>query len=267
MSFAVTPALLDALGALAVCAGEAALRFYEGDSGVETKADGSPVTKADFASEAVILPGLARLAPGVPVVSEESADSAPATGDVFFLVDPLDGTKEFISRNGEFTVNIALIENGAPVLGVVQAPALGRLWIGAAGLGAWEIGADGARRALNTRPAPAALTAIGSRSHGGAESARWLERLNVENFVAAGSSLKFCLIAAGEADVYPRHGRTMEWDTAAGDAVLRAAGGIVTRFDGTALDYGKRDQSDDSDFANPHFVAFGDAALARKATA
>jgi sulfate adenylyltransferase subunit 2/3'(2'), 5'-bisphosphate nucleotidase len=267
MSFALTPALLDALGALAVCAGEATLRFYEGDSGVETKADGSPVTKADLASEAVILPGLARLAPGVPVVSEESADSAPATGDLFFLVDPLDGTKEFISRNGEFTVNIALIENGAPVLGVVQAPALGRLWIGAAGLGAWEIGADGARRALKTRPAPAALTAIGSRSHGGAETARWLERLNVENFVAAGSSLKFCLIAAGEADVYPRHGRTMEWDTAAGDAVLRAAGGIVTRFDGTALDYGKRDQAHDSDFANPHFVAFGDAALARKATA
>lgn len=258
--------LLEAIGAVAVEAGRATLRFYEGRCDVVTKADGSPVTQADLAAEAIILPALARLAPNVPVVSEESAAAAPATGARFFLVDPLDGTKEFISRNGEFTVNIALIEDGAPTLGAVYAPALGRLWLGGAELGAWAVAADGARAALATRPAPAAVIAVGSRSHGGVETAAWLERLSVERFAAAGSSLKFCLVAAGEADVYPRLGRTMEWDTAAGHAVLRGAGGLVTQLDGRPLLYGKRAQSDDIDFANPPFVAWGDERLARKVT-
>jgi 3'(2'),5'-bisphosphate nucleotidase len=259
-----TAALLTALGDLSRQAGRATMAFHDADQGVAIKADGSPVTKADLAAEAIILDGLARLAPGVAVVSEEGEHVPPPAGARFFLVDPLDGTKEFIARSGEFTVNIALIEDGAPVLGVVHAPALGRLWLGARGLGAIEVEADGARRPLHVRAAPARIVAIGSRSHGGARTAAWLERFAVERFVSAGSSLKFCLVAAGEADVYPRLGRTMEWDTAAGDAILRAAGGFVTGLDGAPLVYGKHGRPDDADFANPDFVAWGDAALLRR---
>lgn len=266
-SAAFRAGLLDGLIPLAREAGRATLAFYGAETGVSAKADGSPVTKADLASETTILPGLARLAPDIPVVSEEAASEGrtPATADRFFLVDPLDGTKEFISGNGEFTVNIALIENGAPTLGVVLAPALDRLWIGAAGLGAFRVAADGTRRAIATRPAPEKLVAVGSRSHGGAETAAWLERFAIERFVSAGSSLKLCLVAEGEADLYPRLGRTMEWDIAAGDAVLRAAGGRLTRLDGGPFLYGKRNQADDADFANPHFVAWGDPKLAASA--
>lgn len=265
MADPLSPALLDAVAALAVAAGAAILPFYEGACAVETKEDGSPVTQADLAAEAVILPGLARLAQGAPTVSEEQAAQAPATGRRFFLVDPLDGTREFLARNGEFTVNIALVEDGAPVLGVVHAPALGLTWLGARGLGAFAREAKGDGRRLSTRPAPAQVTAIASRSHGGAQTGEWLRRLDVARFVAAGSSLKFCRVAAGEADVYPRLGRTMEWDTAAGDAILRAAGGIVVGLDGRPLAYGKRGRADEADFANPAFVAFGDPALARRA--
>jgi 3'(2'),5'-bisphosphate nucleotidase len=256
--------LLDGAIPLARAAGRAALAFYGAQTGARAKADGSPVTQADLASEAEILPGLARLAPDIPVVSEEAASEGriPATAGRFFLVDPLDGTREFLARNGEFTVNIALIEDGAPTLGVVLAPALDRLWIGAAGLGAFRVGADGARVAIATRPAPDKLVAVGSRSHGGEETTRWLERFAIERFVCAGSSLKLCLVAEGEADIYPRLGRTMEWDIAAGDAVLRAAGGRVTRIDGAPFLYGKRGRAGDDDFANPHFVAWGDPRLA-----
>jgi 3'(2'),5'-bisphosphate nucleotidase len=182
----------------------------------------------------------------------------------FFLVDPLDGTREFLSRNGEFTVNIALIEEGRPTLGVVCAPALDRLFCGGEGLGAFLEDGGAPRRRIRVRPAPAAIIAVASRSHAGAETEAWLARLPVERCVSVGSSLKLCLVAAGEADVYPRFGRTMEWDIAAGDAVLRAAGGLVTCRDGAALAYGKCGQAQDADYANPHFVAWGDADCRRR---
>ena len=171
----------------------------------------------------------------------------------FWLVDPLDGTKEFLKRNGEFTVNIALIERGTPVLGVVLAPASGRLFAGAAGAGAFVEDESGRRMTIVCRRVPAAgLTVVSSRSHGDVEALNaYLAGRIVASHVTAGSSLKFCLVAGGEADLYPRFGRTMEWDTAAGHAILRAAGGRVTDLNGAELRYGK------PDFANPHFVAMG----------
>lgn len=262
-------ALLEALAATAIEAGAAAMRFYGVGAPVSVKSDGSPVTQADEAAEAVILDALSRIAPQIPVVAEECAARGlvPPTAARFFLVDPVDGTKEFVCGNGEFTVNIALVENGAPVAGVVYAPALGRLFAGAGAL-AWQApvvdGAPGAREPIGVRPAPERLTAVASARHGSEEARRWLEGLPVGRFVSRGSSLKFCLLACGEADLYPRFGRTMEWDTAAGDAVLRAAGGRVETLAGEPLRYGKRGQDTDCDFANPFFVAFGDPALARR---
>lgn len=262
-------ALLEALAAAAVEAGAAAMRFYGVGAPVSVKSDGSPVTQADEAAEAVILDALARIAPDVPVVAEEcvARGLVPPAAPRFFLVDPVDGTKEFVCGNGEFTVNIALVENGAPVAGIVHAPALGRLFAGA-GEAAWQTrvegGAQGAREAIRVRPAPERLTAVASARHGSEEARRWLEKLPVDRLVSRGSSLKFCLLASGEADLYPRFGRTMEWDTAAGDAVLRAAGGRVETLLGAPLLYGKRGQTADCDFANPFFLAFGDPALARR---
>ena len=252
------PHLIDALASTALAAGALVMRFYEAGAPAQTKSDGSPVTEADRAAEALILEALARIAPAVPVVAEEqvAAGLVPASADRFFLVDPVDGTREFVSRNGEFTVNIALVENGVPVAGVVLAPALGRLFAGA-GEDAWE--------ARVSDEGSLARTAVGSRSHGSASTQEYLDRFPVERFVSRGSSLKFCLLAAGEADIYPRLSRTMEWDTAAGDAVLRAAGGCVRTLDGASLRYDKRRQSADCDFANPHFVAFGDPAIAARA--
>ncbi len=256
--------LADELVALALSAGREIMAIYDGDQGAETKADGSPVTAADTAAEAVILAGLRRVASGVPVVAEEevAAGRVPEIGRRFFLVDPLDGTKEFISRNGEFTVNIALVEDGAPVMGVVYAPALGDLCIGTVGEGARtaRVAADGSCTwtDIRVRPAPVAgLDVVASRSHLTAETKAFIDRFVVRDMVAAGSSLKFCRVATGAADLYPRLARTMEWDTAAGDAVLRAAGGRVTTVDGAPLLYGKRNQATDTDFANPWFVAAG----------
>lgn len=256
------------LNPIALEAGADIMRLYNNGFTVETKKDASPVTEADRAAEAIILKGLAALAPDIPVVAEEEAAAGrlPDIGQRFFLVDPLDGTKEFISRNGEFTVNIALIENGEPVAGVVYAPALGRIFWGSENTGAFtgEIinGQIENTRPIRVRQAPAdGLRAIGSRSHGAAETQDWLKAYKVSDFVSAGSSLKFCLLATGEADIYPRLGRTMEWDTAAGHAVLNAAGGRMTRLDGTPFLYGKRNQPDEADFANPYFVAFGDPDL------
>jgi 3'(2'), 5'-bisphosphate nucleotidase len=246
--------LLELLLPVARAAGEAILEVYATNFEVRGKSDTSPVTAADERAEAIILAALAKLTPSIPVVSEEAAAAGrtPAVAESFWLVDPLDGTKEFISRNGEFTVNIALIENGCPTLGVVLAPALSRLFAGAEGVGAF-LEENSQRRPIACRAVPAAgLTVVASRSHGDAEALdRFLAGRKVASQTNAGSSLKLCLVAAGEADLYPRLGRTMEWDIAAGDAVLRAAGGVVNTLAGEPLVYGK------PDFANPHFAACG----------
>lgn len=230
------------------------------------KGDGSPVTEADHRAEAVILQALSVEAGGIPVVAEEevSAGRVPPASEKFFLVDPLDGTREFINRNGEFTVNIALIEKDKPVLGMIYAPALGQIFVAVNGA-AWRAdvthGLAGELRPIKARLAPKRLAAVGSRSNCTDETIDWLKRFDVEGFVSRGSSLKFCLVACGEADIYPRFGRTMEWDTAAGDAILRAAGGVTTTIDGIPITYGKRGRANEADFANPAFLAFGDPSL------
>ncbi|MDQ2961933.1 MAG: 3'(2'),5'-bisphosphate nucleotidase CysQ [Pseudomonadota bacterium] len=250
--------LLDRVIPIARAAGAIVMEVYATEFTVRGKGDASPVTEADHRAEALILPALARIMPGPQVVSEEAASAGriPLIAERFWLVDPLDGTREFIDRNGEFTVNIALVERGMPVLGVVLAPASGRLFAGAVGAGAFVEDESGRRNNITCRRAPAAgLTVVSSRSHGDVEALdAFLAGRVVASRVTAGSSLKFCLVACGEADLYPRFGRTMEWDTAAGHAVLRAAGGRVTDLNGAELRYGK------PDFANPHFVATGSVA-------
>jgi 3'(2'), 5'-bisphosphate nucleotidase len=248
--------LLPFVRTIAHEAGQVILRFYNGGIEVATKADGSPVTLADDAAEAVILPALHHLTPNIPVVSEEAAAAGhrpDISGGRFWLVDPLDGTKEFISRNGEFTVNIALIEQGVPVLGVVYAPATGDLYA-AAGPGTAIHWAEGRHdNPISVRPRPAdGLTVVASRSHGnGSTLDDFLAAYTVKDRVSCGSSLKFCTVASGKADLYPRFGPTSEWDTAAGHAVLIGAGGRVEQPDGSPLVYGK------ADILNPHFVAYG----------
>lgn len=249
--------LLEQLIVVARSAGDAIMAIYATDFAARDKSDDSPVTEADEQAEAVIFAALARLTPEIPVIAEEAAAAGrmPAVAGRFWLVDPLDGTREFISRNGEFTVNIALIEDRRPVLGVVLAPALGpkgRLFAGAQGLGAFV--EDGAgRRPIHCRNVPAeGLTVVASRSHGDAAALdAFLAGRKVASLASAGSSLKLCLIAAGEADLYPRLGRTMEWDIAAGHAVLASAGGRVATLDGKELLYSK------PGLDNPHFVASG----------
>ncbi|MFL6696432.1 MAG: 3'(2'),5'-bisphosphate nucleotidase CysQ [Vitreoscilla sp.] len=246
--------LLDALTPLIHEAGEVVMRIYATDFEVEVKGDDSPVTLADQCAEKVIFEGLKRIAPDIPVVGEEAASAGdiPDVSDRFWLVDPIDGTKEFVNRNGEFTVNIALIEHGVPVIGLVLAPALGRLYAGAAGLGAW-VEDRHARQPIAVREVPVdGLTVVGSRHHGDdAAVSAFLAGQSIVAQRTVGSSLKLCLLAEGLADVYPRFGRTMEWDTAAGDAVLRAAGGSVCTLDGAPLAYGK------PGFENPDFAAWG----------
>ena len=237
------------------------MRIYAGDLGVRDKADKSPVTDADHAAEAIIVAGLRALTPGTPIVAEEemALGRVPVIGNgPFWLVDPLDGTKEFIKRNGEFTVNIALIEDRRPTLGIVLAPASDTLWRGAAGLGADKSENGGAFTQITTRPAPTdGLTCCASRSHAiYSDLDIWFARegLTVAERIQTGSSLKFCLIAEGQADIYPRFGPTNEWDTAAGQGVLEAAGGEVVTTDGRPLVYGK------PGFSNPHFIARSKAA-------
>ncbi len=254
--------MIEALVSCSLDAGRAAMEVYERDFVVETKDDKSPVTEADRAAERVILDGLRQIAPDVQVISEESADpdSIHAVDDRFFLVDPLDGTREFIKRNGEFTINIALVENGVPVLGVVYAPAIGRLFAGSGESGAFHARvqpgnpatmSDPARIAVRAVHESDALTVVASRSHADPKLEAFLENYTVTERKSAGSSLKFCLVAAGEADFYPRLGRTMEWDTAAGQAVLEGAGGSVVTFEGEPLHYGKISRGLD----NPGFIA------------
>lgn len=257
-------ALLDGLARAAVAGGTEVLAVYRTEFAVDAKGDASPVTEADRRAEAVILAQLADLMPGVPVVAEEEASEGRLPSDLgrrFVLVDPLDGTKEFISRNGEFTVNIGVIDDGEPVAGAVLVPAQGRLYVGARGLGAFAADVDGETigpwRPVSVRQSGDGLSVMASRSHAGPETEALLAKLPVASRVSAGSSLKFCRIAEGAADFYPRLGRTMEWDTAASDAVLRAAGGAVVTLDGAPLRYGKRNQPHDADFANPWFLACG----------
>src|SRR5215471_2324646 len=249
-------ALREACTEFARTAAREIMRIYAGDLGERTKADKSPVTDADQAAEEIIVRGLRAFTPNTPVVAEEemAAGHVPKLdGGPFWLVDPLDGTKEFIKRNGEFTVNIALIEAGRPTLGIVLAPAMGTLWRGATGLGADKSENDRDFVAIATRTPPTdGLTCCASRSHSVySDLDIWFQRegLTVTERVQTGSSLKFCLIAEGKADIYPRFGPTNEWDTAAGQGVLEAAGGEVVTTDGRPLRYGK------PGFGNPHFIA------------
>jgi 3'(2'), 5'-bisphosphate nucleotidase len=243
--------LLQGIIGAAEAAGREVLDVYGQPHEVETKQDGSPVTEADHRSQAVILRHLAGLDPGVPVVAEED-DQLPDTAAArFWLVDPLDGTKEFLGHSDEFTINIALIDAGSPVLGVVYAPALDRLF--AAEPGTSFVVQAGDRRPISARSIPPdGATVVSSRSHGDPDAlAKFESGRQIKDSVTIGSSLKFCLVATGEADLYPRFGRTMEWDTAAGDAVLRAAGGRVMDLEGRLLRYGK------PGWDNPFFLAAG----------
>lgn len=226
---------------------------FDAESGVMTKSDDSPLTKADLEVDAFIGSALAREFPDVPVVTEERAAShdLDVTGKSFFLVDPIDGTKEFINKRDEFTVNIALVHNGVPVAGIVAAPALGAVYAGLVGEEAWlrTAGNPQGRRIVVSEPDNEALMVVASRSHLSDETKAFIAANKVADTRNAGSSLKFCLLARGEADLYPRFGPTMEWDTAAGHAVLLAAGGFVNTMDGKPLVYGK------PDFRNPWFMA------------
>ena len=261
--------LLNELRIVALDAGKAILDVYEDEAfKVSEKADSSPVTEADTRAEAVILEALARIEPDTPVISEEAVAGGkkPVRHERFFLVDPLDGTKEFIKRNGEFTVNIALIDHGRAIAGIVLAPAIGKLYSGAEEeafaqeVDPVELGKHGGSAKLSVprsirarRPPADGMVAVASRSHRDPQTDEFLRAHGVTKIVSAGSSLKFCLVAAGEADLYPRHGTTMEWDTAAGQAVLEAAGGSVSETGGSPLRYGKFDVG----LVNPHFIARG----------
>lgn len=259
-------AIITGLCASAIKAGINAMHHYHAGVEVTSKADGSPVTLADREGEVIISTDIKVLCPDIQIIGEETAsETMPETiDDCFFLLDPLDGTKEFINKRRDFTVNIGLIENGTPVAGVVYAPAKDRLFFTRADK-AFEVHAppklatldalniDVAKEIFVRTTPPEGAVVVASRYHRTPETDAWLENITVQDIVSAGSSLKFCLLAAGEADLYPRHGRTMEWDTAAAHAVLLAAGGKVTDFDGAPLTYGKLQRG----LANPSFLATG----------
>jgi 3'(2'), 5'-bisphosphate nucleotidase len=253
-----TAALLAAVCRTARAAGDAILEVYERpEVAVVLKDDRSPLTEADRAAHAVIREHLAELAPKLPLLSEESPPedlTERRTWQRYWLVDPLDGTKEFLKRNGEFTVNIALVDAQRAVLGVVFAPVLERLYYGAIERGAWRHDAGAEPRAIRVRERAATpLRVVGSRSHAGGELAAYLETLGPHELTSMGSSLKICLIAEGAADVYPRLGPTSEWDTAAAQAILESAGGRMMDRAGRPLRYNTKDE-----LLNPHFLAFGD---------
>ena len=252
-----------AFAELASEAGRAIMDIYCRDFEVRAKADASPVSEADEAAEPILISGVERLLPGVPIVAEEAVtrDGPPVVGETYVLIDPLDGTREFINRNGEFTVNVALVRKGRPIAGCVYAPAAARMYMAGktARLAMVTAGggvADEESCAISTRPYPGAgLTAVTSRSHADGETEAFLGRLPLAGKRDAGSSLKFCLVAEGQADVYPRFGPTMEWDTAAGHAVLLAAGGQVLTPGGEEFLYGKMANG----FRNGAFIAWGGA--------
>ena len=235
-------------------AGKIIMEIYQGEITKEIKTDGSPVTDADKAAEKIILRELNRLVPEILVVSEEAPEShSKVSKEKFFLVDPLDGTKEFLKKDGKgsFTVNIGLIENYIPIMGIVYAPALGRLFFGAQTFGAWEV-FNGLKTKLSIGELKTNnVVAVASVSHRDQQTDTWLKENKISKTTSIGSSLKFCLVAAGQADVYPRFGPTMEWDTAAGDAILRAAGGKITNPDLSNFNYGK------NLYRNGPFIAWG----------
>jgi 3'(2'), 5'-bisphosphate nucleotidase len=253
--------LRDAIIAIAREAAARIMAVYEGEFDVQHKGDLSPLTAADLAAHHCILEGLEHLTPDIPVLSEESADDVPATlrrqWRRLWVVDPLDGTREFVKRNGEFTVNIALVDDGVAQLAVVQAPATGALWHAVRGHGAWRRDSDDRDVLLRTRtPATSPLRVAASRSHADARTAALMQRIGPAEPMPLGSSLKFCRIAEGGMDVYPRFGPTSEWDTAAGQCVLEAAGGVVIDPRGRPLRYNQRDT-----ILNGDFLALGDPAL------
>ncbi len=245
---------------LARRAGAAILEVYADSFAVETKSDDSPLTAADMASHRIIVAGLRALTPDIPVLSEESKSidwNVRRTWERYWLVDPLDGTREFVKRNGEFTVNIALIEDHAPVLGVVLLPVSGELYYGVAGEGAFlESGPGALPRPVATRAAAAIPVVAGSRSHGNERQAAMLARLGSHRLVSVGSSIKFCMVARGDADLYLRLGPTSEWDTAAAQAVVEQAGGAVVGLQGEPLRYNTKDS-----LLNPEFLTLGDPSV------
>ncbi len=255
--------LCHQLIAVALKAGRVIMNHYHAGVEISLKDDKSPVTLADTDAETIILAALEKIVPEIPVISEEAASRGviPDVGDRFFLVDPLDGTREFIRHNDEFTVNIGLIEDGLPIMGIVYAPALARMFFAPTATEAFELELpcnarpqlDRAQKLQVRTPPPQGLTAAVSRSHIDADTDRFLEQFNIAERRPAGSSLKFCLIAAAQVDLYPRTGPTMEWDTAAGQAVLQGAGGSVTIEGGSMLHYGKGQTR----YKNPPFTAWG----------
>lgn len=251
--------LIKQLLAIARAAGDAIMSVYvEGARNIQRKEDASPVTEADLAAHLVLASQLRPLLPDCPVVSEEDSASQAYRQDKgrFWLIDPLDGTKEFIAKNDEFTVNIALIEEGRSVLGVVYAPAIDALYWGGAGLGAWRcVWGRTADIKVSANGAADACRVVASKSHLNETTQSFIDRLGLVSLVQAGSSLKFCRVAEGEADIYPRLAPTCEWDTAAAQAVLEGAGGMVLNLDGQPLQYGK------PDVLNPSFIATRDRAL------
>ncbi|HVC00977.1 MAG TPA: 3'(2'),5'-bisphosphate nucleotidase CysQ [Steroidobacteraceae bacterium] len=252
------PTLAASLLPVIADAAAAIMRIYDGGFSVTHKADDSPLTLADLESQRTLAAGLARLTPGVPILSEESAHapwSERRHWDESWVVDPLDGTREFVKRNGEFTINVALVQAHEPVLGIVAAPALDLVYWGAAGTGAYRLRRDEPATVIHVARPHDPLRIVGSRSHPSPATDVYLRGLARRETTAIGSSLKFCLVAEGAADLYPRFGPTSEWDTAAGQAVLEAAGGHVTRLDGHRLRYNCRES-----LLNGDFIAYGDAA-------
>lgn len=254
--------MLEIMERAAIAAGEAILQVYDAGPAVTYKADSSPVTDADHRAERIILAQLTAAFPDLPIIAEESVAAGKVpdiAGRRFFLVDPLDGTKEFLDRDSHFTVNIGLIDGGVPVAGVVYAPALGVIYAAGAGE-ARKTKVEHGRvccdwRPIGCRKSPVPPVAVVSRRHNSRETIAHLDAQGITDYEAIGSSLKFCLLAEGQADIYPRFSRTMEWDTAAGDAILRAAGGETLIMEGEPLAYGKRNQPNDTDFANPWFIS------------
>jgi 3'(2'), 5'-bisphosphate nucleotidase len=246
--------LLAEIEQIVQTAGKAIMAIYGREFSVEEKEDRSPLTEADIAANKIITKALCSVTPLVPVLSEEAVEAfqGPNKAGQYWLVDPLDGTKEFIKKNGEFTVNIALIENGEPILGVVHAPALGFMYSAEFGKGAFKTDSLGNRTRIHvtSHTTGTRWKVVGSRSHAGDSLNAWLQQLGDHELIPMGSSLKFCLVAEGRADIYPRLGPTSMWDTAAGHCVVEQAGGEVVKLDGTRLDY-----LETKDFLNPHFIA------------